>query len=273
MTSGGGNHGPIAHAPAATGGESVDAAVTTAAFRVLAWLFPRQRDRLRTRHDASLGAVAPGGARDGGVAVGEATAAAMIAARADDGRCAPVTREEGMTDAARADAHIACFEEKAAWGFWRPVTAIREAAGDGNPDTAPNASWTPVLVVTPAFPDYPSGHACATVANMTVNQRYFGRDDIAFSVTSAEMGVTRRYTSFPQAATEVANARVCGAASTSARRPRTARPWAATSAPMWSGTASGAGSAGRPATARETAAGGDGDGVGRPGPAGLTAGT
>ena len=35
-----------------------------------------------------------------------------------------------------ADAAIATWNGKARWLFWRPITAIREAAADGNPDTA-----------------------------------------------------------------------------------------------------------------------------------------
>jgi hypothetical protein len=51
--------------------------------------------------------------------------------------------------AAMADSAILTWKAKEQYSFWRPVTAIR-AEGD--------ATWTP-LVETPAFPEYPSGHA------------------------------------------------------------------------------------------------------------------
>ena len=44
---------------------------------------------------------------------------------------------------AMADGAIACWEDKYHWRFWRPVTAIREAANDGNPATDPDPDWTP----------------------------------------------------------------------------------------------------------------------------------
>ena len=53
-------------------------------------------------------------------------------------------------------------------GFWRPITGIRAAAGDGNNDTVEDFSWTPLGAqasnkigpnFTPPFPAYSSGHA------------------------------------------------------------------------------------------------------------------
>ena len=40
-----------------------------------------------------------------------------------------------MTNMAAADASIGCWNDKAYWSAWRPITAIREAASDGNPAT------------------------------------------------------------------------------------------------------------------------------------------
>src|SRR5918994_714610 len=37
-----------------------------------------------------------------------------------------------MTNLAAADGSIGCWNDKAYWSFWRPITAIREAASDGN---------------------------------------------------------------------------------------------------------------------------------------------
>ena len=40
-----------------------------------------------------------------------------------------------MTNLAAADGSIGCWNDKYYWNFWRPITAIHEAASDGNPAT------------------------------------------------------------------------------------------------------------------------------------------
>jgi len=114
-----------------------------------------------------------------------------------------------MVDLAQADAAIVCFTEKATWSFWRPVTAVQLADTDGNPATTGDPAWMPLLI-TPPFPDYTSGHTCASGASMTMFRTFFHRDDIAFSAFSEASGTTRHFTSFSQALTEVINARVWG---------------------------------------------------------------
>jgi hypothetical protein len=82
-------HRPYLGAPPAEPSDSKRAAAATAAFRVLAGLFPGQLPTLQPLYDASLAAVPDGPAEDGGIAAGEAAAAAMLAARANDGRGGP----------------------------------------------------------------------------------------------------------------------------------------------------------------------------------------
>jgi hypothetical protein len=48
-----------------------------------------------------------------------------------------------------ADALISVWNDKAKWLFWRPITAVREAAGDGNPDTVGDTGWLPLLNTPP----------------------------------------------------------------------------------------------------------------------------
>ncbi|MGZ9099050.1 MAG: vanadium-dependent haloperoxidase, partial [Brevundimonas sp.] len=55
------------------------------------------------------------------------------------------------------DAVLAMSAAKAHYDFWRPITAIRNAADDGNDATAPDAGWVPLLT-TPNFAEYPCGH-------------------------------------------------------------------------------------------------------------------
>jgi hypothetical protein len=57
-----------------------------------------------------------------------------------------------LLNLAGADAFIACWDAKYVYRQWRPVTAIRAAADDGNPATTPDPSWAPLLP-RPPFPD------------------------------------------------------------------------------------------------------------------------
>ena len=60
-------------------------------------------------------------------------------------------------DMSVADAIITVWRAKYDDGLWRPITAINLAGDDGNPATAPDPTWTPLLT-TPPYPDYPSGY-------------------------------------------------------------------------------------------------------------------
>jgi hypothetical protein len=66
--------------------DSKDAAAAAAAYRVLLHLVPTQQTQLEAQYSASLAAIPDGAAKTRGIAVGEAAAAAMIAARTNDGR-------------------------------------------------------------------------------------------------------------------------------------------------------------------------------------------
>ena len=108
-----------------------------------------------------------------------------------------------------ADAVISCWDGKYTYVFWRPVTAIRLASTDSNPATVEDAGWTPLLV-TPNFPEYPSGHATVSPAAAVVLGTYFG-NHAQFTLTSETLpGVVRAYHSFTQAADEAFDARIYG---------------------------------------------------------------
>lgn len=114
-----------------------------------------------------------------------------------------------MADIATTDASVACNDDRERWGFWRPITAIREADTDGNPRTTADPDWTPLLV-TPPQPDYPSGNTCGTGARMAAYALFFGTDRIPFSGYSADTGTRRHFRSFSQATAEVVEARIWG---------------------------------------------------------------
>jgi membrane-associated phospholipid phosphatase len=109
-----------------------------------------------------------------------------------------------------ADAQIAAWDAKYTYNFWRPVTAIRAADTDGNPDTNPDPNWSP-LFPTPNYPSYPSGHATVSGGSATVLASYFGSDAIPFTLSFEGLpGVTRSYASFSAAEAEAGMARVWG---------------------------------------------------------------
>jgi hypothetical protein len=114
-----------------------------------------------------------------------------------------------LVQIAEADANIGVFEAKYFYNFWRPITAVRMAETDGNANTAGDAAWNVLAPPTPPVPDYPSNHAADGGAAAEVLKRYFGKDDISFSTTSSFLpGITRNYTSFSQAASEVSLSRI-----------------------------------------------------------------
>lgn len=337
-----GGHQPYLVSPPASSGDSKDAAVATAAFRVLVGfspelpgLFPAQLSTLQPLYDESLASVPDGAAKTGGIAVGEAAAAAMLAARAGDGRGGPFTfvfgtdpgewrlappqgpagivardpapwvgnvrpflvpevgmlRTDGpnpltsaaytedfnevkelgsltstrrtadqtaaavfwqdsgpaiwnrvfralaasqdldivesarlfaMTNLAAADGSIGCWNDKYYWNFWRPITAIREASTDGNPATEADPAWVPLFdptvpvsgppLVTPGFPDHPSGHTCVSGATVHALKAFFGTDKVAFTAVSNKCSPApcppRSFDRFSEALKEIIDARV-----------------------------------------------------------------
>jgi hypothetical protein len=322
------SHRPYLVAPPAERWASQDAAAATAAFRVLITLFPGQAATLQPQYDAALGSVPDERARAAGVVVGEAAAAAMLAARQGDGRGGPFTfvfgttpgvwrqtpptfaldpapwvanvrpflvpsaemlrtdgpdaltspayardvaevkeigsltsttrtpdqteaaifwqdhgvamwyrvlralageRQLGLADSARlyamtslagADGAIGCWNDKYHWNFWRPITAVREAATDGNPKTEADASWLPLFdpstvqngtpLSTPPFPDHPSGHGCISGAIAHTMRAFFHSDRVAFDAFSNRTLTTRHFDRLSDALQEIVDARVWG---------------------------------------------------------------
>ncbi|HEY7795436.1 MAG TPA: vanadium-dependent haloperoxidase [Gaiellaceae bacterium] len=293
---------------------SKDAAAATAAYRVLVSIVPAQQPALEPLYQASLAAIPDSSAKTAGIQYGEESAAAMIAARKNDGRFGPpgfptnvgpgqwrpvlpafandpagwvrnvrpflvpdgaqfgtsgpyaltsaayaadfnevksvgslasATRTAAQTNSARywaenpprtwgriirmlsaqqllsltsnarlyamaytaaADSLISVWVDKARWGFWRPITAIREAESDGNPATAADTGWEPLLA-TPPYPEQPSGHLGLSGAIVTTLQLFLGTDSVSWTDTNAG-GQTKSYTSLSSALTDIVGARI-----------------------------------------------------------------
>jgi hypothetical protein len=298
-----------------TPGANPDAAVASAVSIVLKAALPSQAEALDAAYLAALARVADGGAKSGGVALGQQTAAAILAARAADGsvtaqgpyvpgqapgayqftppfnfaafvnwgavspfalasgsqfRTAPpfaltdagytadfnevkslgeagsTTRTADQTQIARfwlentplswqriamqlaaerhlngweqmrlfallqvaeADAYVASFDAKYSYNFWRPITAIRAADTDGNPDTIADAAWTS-LEPAPPIPDHASGHAAAAGAGASVLESVFSGQVAFFHQSESLPGVTRSFLSFAQAEQQIGASRV-----------------------------------------------------------------
>jgi hypothetical protein len=345
-----GGFSPYLEALTADRSYSQDAAAATAAFGALAGLFPDQLADLQAAYDTTLVSVPDGPAKTGGIEVGDAAAAAMLAARTDDSRggeftfvfgtepgqwrtAPPANTEDpapwvanvtpfvvadvadlrtagplaldsdayaaefdevkelgsltstkrtadqteaaifwqahgvavwnavfrelatsggldvadsarllAITNLAGADSAIGCWNDKYHWNFWRPITAIREAADDGNPATEPDPNWLPLFdpstpvqagtpLTTPGFPDHPSGHGCISGAYVSTLQN--------FSARTRSRSFSPAHAPAPPAAS-TGSQRCCkrsstpgsGPASTSAPQMCRALSWARTSPPF-----------------------------------------
>ena len=107
------------------------------------------------------------------------------------------------------DALIGVFDAKHRYGFWRPITAIRNGDRDANPATERDGSWLP-LIDTPMHPEYPCAHCTLAGALGAVLQAEIGTGPTpplrTSSVTAA--GATRSWTSIDAFVAEVASARI-----------------------------------------------------------------
>jgi hypothetical protein len=125
-----------------------------------------------------------------------------------------------------ADAATVCWNNKYYFKFWRPRAAIREADTDPNPATIADPNWEPLFssatpttpaLVTPPFPDYPSGHGCLSGAVLDTMADFFGTDkpDGGLTLVSGRTlgGVPiapRQFDRFSQVRKEIIDARVWG---------------------------------------------------------------
>ncbi|HEV2964287.1 MAG TPA: vanadium-dependent haloperoxidase [Candidatus Angelobacter sp.] len=108
-----------------------------------------------------------------------------------------------------ADSVIAFYDAKYTFRFWRPVTAIRAADTDGNPETAADPNWLPLPVNTAGDPSYPGAHSAISFASAFVLRSFFKSDHFTFNVTSEVLpGVERSFTRFSAAATEAGLSRI-----------------------------------------------------------------
>lgn len=100
-----------------------------------------------------------------------------------------------------SDAFIGCWDSKYQYDLLRPVTYIRRVM---DPKFQP-------LLITPPFPEYPSGHSTQSGAAAAVLTEFFGQNFAFTDATHADDGLPARdFPSFDAAATEAALSRLYG---------------------------------------------------------------
>lgn len=102
---------------------------------------------------------------------------------------------------AMSDAFVACWKSKFDYNLLRPVTYIKKVI---------DKSWEPILI-TPPFPEYPSGHSSQSGAAAVVLTQFFG-ENFAFEDKThvREKLPVRVYRSFWEAAEEAGMSRLYG---------------------------------------------------------------
>jgi hypothetical protein len=119
-----------------------------------------------------------------------------------------------MVHTAASDAIIAGFEAKYHYRAWRPRTAIPLADLDGNPDTAADPDWRPLISVN--HPEYPSGHGFWSTAVLGSVAAFFGTVRVDWTLTTSKAAVPalvkteRHYRNLIELLGEIGDARVWG---------------------------------------------------------------
>ncbi len=113
-------------------------------------------------------------------------------------RRAEVLARLGM---ATADAFIGCWHTKYEYDLLRPVTYIRRVI---------DPKWE-TLLITPPFPEYPSGHSTQSGAAAEVMNAMFGKDRAFEDAAHEDEGMeARSFANFDAAAEEAALSRLYG---------------------------------------------------------------
>lgn len=101
-------------------------------------------------------------------------------------------RVMALANVAAADAAITAWSAKVQYNFWRPVTAIREGANDGNPFTIGDPAWEPFLG-TPNYPEYTSGANNLAASIMRTLELFFRSNRLPFTVESQAAAATQKF--------------------------------------------------------------------------------
>ncbi len=134
---------------------------------------------------------------------------ALIVANAERTDLLTTARLFAILNMSLADSYTAGWDAKFHYDFWRPYTAVRAAATDGNSQTIADTAWQ-ALMPTPPVQDYPSTHSVLGNAGATVLTYFFGNnyEFATLSTSSPTPAASRSFKSFLKAADENADSRV-----------------------------------------------------------------
>lgn len=126
---------------------------------------------------------------------------AMAALEQDHANVEKMVETQALLGIAVADGFIGCWDAKYKYDLVRPITYIRRTM---------DKKWEAILI-TPPFPEYPSGHSSASGAAAVVLSRLFG-DHYAFEDHTHEADglIPRKFASFWDAAEEAGISRMYG---------------------------------------------------------------
>ena len=123
----------------------------------------------------------------------------------------PRARHYALVYMSLFDAAIAHFDAKYTYGFWRPVTAIRNGQLGGNAATQPDLAWLP-LIDAPMHPEYPCAHcnSAAVFAGILVGLRGTERRTLIVRAAASftPRNATREYPTEAELVADAVNARV-----------------------------------------------------------------
>jgi hypothetical protein len=119
-------------------------------------------------------------------------------------------RAFALLNMAVSDAAVAAFDTKYHYNFWRPETAIKNAAADDNGRTDQDLGYVPIIGA-PCFPSYPSAHGTLSAAGQEVLERLYGPSGHDLTFTTAAMPhLTLHYTTIKRIVEDISDARVFG---------------------------------------------------------------
>lgn len=126
-------------------------------------------------------------------------------------------RALALINMAASNALVASFMNKYHYNHWRPETAIRNGAADGNGKTVGDPGFA-TFIPTPCFPSYPSNHASGSNGGLEAVRRLFGAASHHITITNTvpALGslpatvITKSYTQLKEIGDDVDDARVYG---------------------------------------------------------------
>jgi hypothetical protein len=119
-------------------------------------------------------------------------------------------RALALLNVAIHDSLVTVMETKYHYRLWRPETAIREAAADGNARTHADAAFEP-FIPAPCFPSYPSAHASSASAAVRIIEKIWGPAGHEITLTTPLLpDIALHYWRIDQIAADIDDARVFG---------------------------------------------------------------